>query len=65
LKVAKELLDSGTAERSLVLEVLASVDAGVPSEDGVVKDVLTLYNFIKSYQNQSRIFFWGHSLGAG
>ena len=45
LKVAKELLESGTAERSLVLEVLASVDAEVlarvdpevPSQDDAVR----------------------------
>ena len=39
--------------------------SGTPSEVGVVNDVLALYKFIKSYQNQSRIFFWGHSLGTG
>ena len=39
--------------------------SGWPSEDGVVKDVLVLFNFLKSYQNQSKIFLWGHSLGTG
>jgi alpha-beta hydrolase superfamily lysophospholipase len=24
-----------------------------------------LYKFIKSYQNESNIFLWGHSLGSG
>ena len=38
---------------------------GIPSETGVVKDVLVLYNFLKSYQNQTRIYLWGHSLGSG
>ncbi|CAF0712806.1 unnamed protein product [Brachionus calyciflorus] len=38
---------------------------GTPSETGVVNDVLALYNFIKAYQNETKIFFWGHSLGTG
>lgn len=38
---------------------------GTPSEDGIVKDVLNLHNFIKSYQKQAKIFLWGHSLGTG
>lgn len=38
---------------------------GVPTEAGVVKDLLTLYNFIKSYQKEAKIFLWGHSLGTG
>lgn len=42
---------------------------GWPSEDGVVKDVLTLYNFIKAiiekHKAVPRIFFYGHSLGTG
>ena len=38
---------------------------GTPTEAGVVQDVLVLYNFLKSYQNQTRIYLWGHSLGSG
>lgn len=38
---------------------------GHPSEEGVVKDLMVLFNFIKSYQKQTKIFLWGHSLGTG
>lgn len=39
--------------------------SGEPSEKGVCNDVINLYNFIKTYRRQSRIFLWGHGLGAG
>lgn len=39
--------------------------SGWPSEEGVVKDVVTLFNFIKSMKKDSRVFIWGHSLGTG
>jgi len=38
---------------------------GWPSEKGVVNDVMILFNFIKSFQNSSDIYLWGHSLGTG
>ncbi len=38
---------------------------GFPSETALVEDLVLLHNFIKSYQNQSRIYLWGHSLGTG
>lgn len=38
---------------------------GWPSEQGVVKDVMALYNFIKAYQKASEVYIWGHSLGTG
>ena len=38
---------------------------GVPSETGAVEDIITLHNFIRSYQSTARIYLWGHSLGTG
>jgi abhydrolase domain-containing protein 12 len=38
---------------------------GWPSETGVVKDVISLYNMIKSYNKDGKLFFYGHSLGTG
>ena len=38
---------------------------GVPSETGVVEDVIALHNFLKSFQKKARIYMWGHSLGTG
>lgn len=38
---------------------------GWPSETGVVKDVMVLFNFIKSVEKTSKVFLWGHSLGTG
>jgi len=38
---------------------------GTPTEKGVVNDLITLYNFIKSYKKDSKLFLWGHSLGTG
>lgn len=37
---------------------------GHPSEEGVVKDVLTLYNTIMSYNKNTTIYLYGHSLGS-
>jgi abhydrolase domain-containing protein 12 len=38
---------------------------GFPSEIGLVEDLILFHNFIKAFQNQSRIYLWGHSLGTG
>ena len=38
---------------------------GLPSEEGIVKDVLALYNLIMSYNNNTTIYLYGHSLGTG
>lgn len=38
---------------------------GIPTETGVVNDVVNLQNFIKSYQSKAQIHLWGHSLGTG
>lgn len=39
--------------------------SGWPSEQGIINDVMVLYNFLKSFQNKAKIFLWGHSLGTG
>ena len=38
---------------------------GSPTEIDCTNDLLVLYNFLKSYQNKTRIYLWGQSLGAG
>jgi alpha-beta hydrolase superfamily lysophospholipase len=38
---------------------------GSPTEEGLVKDVINLYNFIKTYRKDVKIYLWGHSLGTG
>lgn len=38
---------------------------GEPTEDGVVKDVIKLYELVRSYNEHARIVFYGHSLGCG
>lgn len=38
---------------------------GSPTEDGVVHDVIKLYELVRSYNDQARIIFYGHSLGCG
>lgn len=38
---------------------------GVPTEEGVVLDVFTLYNLIMSYRPDAKIYLYGHSLGTG
>lgn len=38
---------------------------GVPTEDGVVQDVLSLYILITSYEPETKMFMYGHSLGTG
>jgi len=35
------------------------------SENGVMTDVVSLYNWIKQYSKGSPIYVWGHSLGTG
>lgn len=39
--------------------------SGWPSEQGVVQDVIALFNFIKAMQKKSEVYLWGHSLGTG
>lgn len=39
--------------------------SGEPSEDGLLEDVLNVYETIKANSPfSSKIFLWGHSLGA-
>lgn len=38
---------------------------GSPTEDGVVHDVIKLYELVRSYNEHARIIFYGHSLGCG
>lgn len=38
---------------------------GVPTEEGVVRDLLKLYDVILNNNEQARIFLYGHSLGTG
>lgn len=37
---------------------------GFPSEQGLINDSLTTFNWVKNNANHSQIFLWGHSLGA-
>lgn len=40
--------------------------SGWPSEKGVVKDVVELFNFIQSKcHKKTQLYIWGHSLGTG
>ncbi|NXE51644.1 AB12B protein, partial [Casuarius casuarius] len=36
-----------------------------PSESGFTTDVLALYDWVKARSGDSRVIFWGHSLGTG
>jgi abhydrolase domain-containing protein 12 len=36
---------------------------GIPSEEGVVNDVLALYNLIMTQNKNTTIYLYGHSLG--
>lgn len=36
-----------------------------PSEEGVVRDSKAIYEWIKRRSKNTKIFFWGHSLGTG
>ena len=38
---------------------------GYPSEQGVVEDSLTAYNYIRSLNSRISVYVWGHSLGTG
>lgn len=38
---------------------------GEPTEEGVVNDVLKLYEIIRGHNENVRLFFYGHSLGTG
>ena len=38
---------------------------GSPSEDGVVTDGMTIYQFVVEQLKADSVFFWGHSLGTG
>lgn len=39
---------------------------GSPTEKGVVKDLLELYELVKTYANENtKLFLYGHSLGTG
>jgi abhydrolase domain-containing protein 12 len=38
---------------------------GYPSERGIVKDIIHLHDFIKTFQDSANIYLWGHSLGTG
>ena len=35
------------------------------SEDGVVKDAMCVYNYVKEHSASSMVVVWGHSLGTG
>jgi alpha/beta superfamily hydrolase len=37
---------------------------GEPSEDGLVRDAVTVFNWIKQYAANTPVFVWGHSLGS-
>ncbi|CAL4095232.1 unnamed protein product, partial [Meganyctiphanes norvegica] len=36
-----------------------------PTEDGMVKDTIAIYHYLKSKANSTDIYIWGHSLGTG
>ncbi|XP_071080045.1 lysophosphatidylserine lipase ABHD12-like [Haliotis cracherodii] len=38
---------------------------GFPTEDGLMADALTVYNWVKRQCQSSPVFIWGHSLGTG
>jgi abhydrolase domain-containing protein 12 len=39
---------------------------GCPNETGLVKDIITLYDYIRlNKKSKSNIYLWGHSLGTG
>ncbi len=37
---------------------------GDPNETGMVNDIITLFIFVKTIKPDSKIFIWGHSMGA-
>lgn len=39
--------------------------SGDPTEDGVTKDALYLYEWVKQHSRGSRVYLWGQSLGTG
>ncbi|KAL0964252.1 hypothetical protein UPYG_G00321350 [Umbra pygmaea] len=39
--------------------------SGEPTEDGLTTDALYLYHWVKARSGNSRVIFWGHSLGTG
>ncbi|CAM4583238.1 protein ABHD12B [Caretta caretta] len=57
---------SGAGFHILALDYRGYGDSsGYPSETGFTTDVLYLYDWVKARSGNSRVLFWGHSLGSG